>query len=471
MAQTIEIGTRRELFVDDHLLDTLDGACLRLHHPERREVAILCDAPWEDNIAGFNSLVQEGDSVRLYYRASIPDRSQESWSAVAMAESTDGGLHFERPNLGLVEFEGSRDNNLLRIGGPPQIPPVFRDTNPACDPAARYKGLSSAWRKLYAMASPDGLHWRLLQAEPLEMEGTFDTINTAFWDNRAGCYRSFTRYFENLDADSVEQDVLGPKPTVVRAIQSSTSRDFLHWTPVVHHQYTDDAARTQLYTNATVPCPGAEHIYLAFPNRYVQERIPNPAHPYPGVNDALFMASRDCVHWTRYLDAWVRPGLDLLNWTDRNNYPTWGIVQTSDTEWSMYVSEHYRHPTARPRLRRLSVRPYGFVSLHADYGGGQCATKPLIFAGHELRLNCATSAAGFVKVEIQDEGGAPLSGFSLDDADVFFGDTLDARMTWRGSADLSSLIGWPVRFRFVMRDADIFALRTVPAGSDPEGAI
>ena len=101
---------------------------------------------------------------------------------------------------------------------------------------------------------------------------------------------------------------------------------------------------TQLYTNATVPCPGAEHIYLAFPNRYVQDRVPNPDHPYPGVNDALFMASRDCVHWTRYLEAWVRPGLDPLNWTDRNNYPTWGIVQTSDNEWSLYISEHYRHP-------------------------------------------------------------------------------------------------------------------------------
>ncbi len=300
------------------------------------------------------------------------------------------------------------------------------------------------------------------------MVGTFDTINTAFWDSHAGCYRSFTRYFENLDVDSTEPDVLGPKPTVVRAIQSSTSQDFIHWTPVAHHQYADDVAGTQLYTNATVPCPGAEHIYLAFPNRYVQERVPNPDHPYPGVNDALFMTSRDCVHWTRYLEAWVRPGLDPLNWTDRNNYPTWGIVQTSDTEWSMYISEHYRHPTARPRLRRLSVRPHGFVSLHADYAGGQCVTNPLVFAGRELRLNCATSAAGYITVELQDERGAPLDGFTLGDADLFFGDALDAPMTWCGNADLSPLVGQPVRFRFVLRDADIFALRTVLVGNGSE---
>ncbi len=460
MKEVINIGNRRELFVDDYLIARFQDTWLKLHQPERREVAFLCDARWEDNVAGFNSLVQEKGSVRLYYRASIPDRGNEDEQAIALAESTDGGLHFDRPNLGLVEFEGHKDNNLLQIGGPPHVPPVFRDTNPLCASDARYKGLSSAWRKLYAMASPDGLRWHAMQKEPLDIEGTFDTINTAFWDRNTGNYRSFTRYFENLNTNSTEQDVLGSKPTVVRAIQSSTSQDFIHWTPVVHHQYADGYVDTQLYTNATVPCPGAEHIYLAFPNRYVQERVPNPNHLYPGVNDALFMSSRDCVHWTRYLDAWVRPGNDLMNWTDRNNYPTWGIVQTSDNEWSLYISEHYRHASARPCLRRLAVRPHGFVSLHADYAGGQCITKPLIFNGRELHLNCATSAAGFIKVEIQDETGVPLNGFSLDDAGIYFGDNLDAQMAWRGNADLAHLRGRPVRFRFVMRDADIFALRT-----------
>jgi hypothetical protein len=150
MINTINIGSRRELFVDDYLIDILQDARLQLHHPERREVAFLCDARWEDNVAGFNSLVREGDSVRLYYRAGIPDRGNEKGQAIALAESTDGGLHFERPNLGLVEFEGCKDNNLLQIGGPPHVPPVFRDTYPSCAPDARYKGLSSAWRKFFS---------------------------------------------------------------------------------------------------------------------------------------------------------------------------------------------------------------------------------------------------------------------------------------------------------------------------------
>ena len=451
----IDIGTRTELFVDRLLIDRMQGTHLQLQRPERREVAFQLDHPWEDEVGFFLSVVQEGCRVRLYYRAGIPDRGDESQYLIAVAESTDGGRTFDRPDLGLIEYRGSRRNNLIFAGGPPRVPPVFLDTNPAVDPSQRYKGLSAARRKLYAMCSADGIRWQPLQREPLQMDGAFDTVNTAFWDRSAGCYRSFTRYFENVDEGSISEDVLGPKPTVVRAIQSSASRDFVHWTPVVPHQYVDGQS-VQLYTNATVPCPGAEHIYLSFPNRYVQTRTPDPEHGHPGVNDALFMASRDCVHWTRYLEAWVRPGLDELNWTDRNNYPTWGLVETSPTEWSMYISEHYRHPGVPVRMRRLSIRPHGFVSLHAPYGGGECITKPFVFGGRTLCLNYATSAAGAVWVEVQAASGAPVAGYALADAEPLYGDALDRPVAWTGGKDLGALRGQPIRLRFVLKDADVF---------------
>jgi len=460
MREPIDLGVRRELFVDDYLIEEMAGARLALQHPQRLEVAFHCDAAWEDNVAGFKSLVQEGGRVRLYYRASMLDRADESQTIVALAESTDGGRSFTRPSLGLCEFDGGRDNNILSIGGKPGVPPAFVDTNPDCPPDQRYKGLDAHWRKLYALCSADGLRWRTMQDEPVEMDGTFDTINTAFWDAGAGCYRCFTRYFKDLSDDSTEQDVLGSAPTVVRAIQSATSQDFVHWSPVVPHEYDDDFDRMQLYTNATVPCPGAEHIYLAFPNRYVQERVVQPDHPYPGCNDALFMTSRDCVHWKRYPEAWVRPGLDPLNWTDRNNYPTWGIVETSPTEWSIYISEHYRHVSERPRLRRLAIRPHGSVSVHADVAGGEVISRPVTFAGRQLRLNFSTSAAGCVRVEIQDAAGHAIEGFAMDAMEPLFGDALDRPVCWRGGGDLSSLIGVPVRLRFALVDADVFAFRT-----------
>ena len=117
-------------------------------------------------------------------------------------------------------------------------------------------------------------------------------------------------------------------------------------------------------------------------------------------------------------------------------------------------------------VRRLSIRPHGFVSLHADWTTGQVTTRPIVFAGNELFLNCSTSAAGFIQVELQDASGAPIEGYSLQDADLIFGDHLDASVSWGGRTDLAALTGRPVRMRFVLCDADIYALRTAKGPGD-----
>ena len=216
-----------------------------------------------------------------------------------------------------------------------------------------------------------------------------------------------------------------------------------------------------MYTNAVTPCPGAEHIYIGFPNRFVQIRENVQGAYGDGCNDALFMCSRDGVHWTRYREAWVRPGLDPRNWTHRNNYPTWGIIQTSETEWSMLISEHYMQKDGAPcRWRRLSIRPWGFASVCSGYNGGEVLTKPLIFGGNALHLNYSTSVAGCIHVEIQDLAGKPMEGFAAPDMLPLLGDRLDAEIRWKQGSDLSALIGKPVRFRFILKDADIFAMRT-----------
>lgn len=461
MSKCVDIGTRRELFVDNFLIEEMTDCELDLKRPERREISFICDAPWEDNVPGALSVFNDGDIVRRYYRASFPEHDTgEDFQVLALAESTDGGITFERPNLGLVEFEGSKNNNILMIGGPPRVPPAFKDTNPDCEPDEQYKGVSQKWGELYAMSSPDGLRWKSMLDGPVKMEGKFDTINTAFWDSVTGCYRSFTRYFKNYDESLTTEDVVGAvKPIAIRAIQSSTSPDFVNWTPPVPNEYNDDYDDMQLYTNAVLPCPGAEHIYVGFPNRYVQERVFNPDHELAGVNDAMFMSSRDCVHWKRWSEAWVRPGLDPRNWTDRNNYPTWGIVETSDTEWSMYISEHYRQPDAHCRYPRLSIRPHGFVSVNAGFKGGEFVTKPIVFGGSELRLNYSTSAAGSVQIELQDETGTPLPGYAAAEMEPLFGDELDRTIEWNGGSDLSTQAGKPIRLRFLVKDADVFAFR------------
>lgn len=446
--------------VDRKWIARMRGATLKLAQPERREIPITFDAPWESSGAFPKSVVQEGSTIRLFYRACSPDSNDSSIQGAAVAVSHDGGLSFEKPELGQVDWKGSTANNLLSISAPPHMPPVFRDTNPDCRPEERFKGLSAHWKQAYAMVSPDGLDWRVLGDGPLKMTGTFDTVNTAFWDPIIGRYRSYTRFFYHLEDGMEEVNVLGRDATVVRSIQSSTSKDFLHWTKPRPNRYRDRLGETQLYTNATLPCPDTDGLYLAFPNRYVQHREIDPAHGHPGANDALFMSSRDGVTWTRFSEAWVRPGLDPLNWTDRNNYPVWGIVRTSSTEWSMYITEHYRHKTEPGRLRRLSIRPHGFVSVHADTGGGGFVTRPMRPAVGDLRINFATSAAGSLRIAATGVDGTEIPGYGLNDMDEIFGDELDRVVVWRGGRSLRALgPDATVRLIFSLNEADLYAFR------------
>src|SRR5207245_447749 len=104
-------------------------------------------------------------------------------------------------------------------------------------------------------------------------------------------------------------------------------------------------------------------------------------------------ASRDghCFQ-RRFLEAYIRPGLDSHNWTDRSNFVAWGIVPTGPREMSIYVLEHFRLPDIR--IRRGVLRTDGFVSAGAGFHGGELTTKPLLFRGHALVVNYSTAAAG-----------------------------------------------------------------------------
>jgi hypothetical protein len=118
---------------------------------------------------------------------------------------------------------------------------------------------------------------------------------------------------------------------------------------------------------------------------------------------------------------------------------------------------NWRLPTVH--IRRFSLRTDGFVSARAGYAGGEFITRPLIFTGNTLKLNFSTSAVGSVRVEIQDTEGHPQPGFTLDACPEIFGDEIDGTVEWEGDGDMRSLAGQPVRLRFVLKDADLFAFR------------
>ena len=97
--------------------------------------------------------------------------------------------------------------------------------------------------------------------------------------------------------------------------------------------------------------------------------------------------------------------------------------------------------------------------VSAPMRGGELVTRPVRFSGASLCLNFATSAAGALRVELQRPDGQPLPGFTLADCRPIFGDTVDRAVTWKNGANVGNLQGQPVRMRFELKDADLFALR------------
>jgi hypothetical protein len=126
---------------------------------------------------------------------------------------------------------------------------------------------------------------------------------------------------------------------------------------------------------------------------------------------------------------------------------------------SLYYMEHYR--TNDVQIRRGVLRIDGLTSVQANFAGGEFVTRPLTFTGEQLTINYATSAAGSVKVEVQDATGTPIPGFTLDDCPELYGDRLDQTVNWTAGSSLKTLAGQTIRLRFVMRDADLYALQFV----------
>jgi hypothetical protein len=458
--EPIALGDRRELLVDDFLLEHLEGATLQLHAPEPREVVLVCDAPWEGNTSAYFTLFQDGDRFRAYYRGSHFDETTKRGTHpefTCYAESRDG-VRWEKPSLGLVPFAGSTANNII-LSDPEashNFAP-FRDTNPAAPPEARYKALAGGKTPvngkprpcLHAYVSPDGIRWKRLQDEAVITAGAFDSQNLAFFDATRGVYRAYWRYFT---AGSTDEN--GWKPKGVRAIRTAVSRDFRTWDDPVDLDY-GDAPDEHLYTNAIRPYDRAPHLFLGFPTRF------QPAHQQV---EPVFMTSRDGVRFRR----WPREIIPITAPEDRDgnrsNYLAHGLFQLpgQDRELSVYATEAY-YTGPGSRLRRFAYRVDGFVSARAE-ATGSVLTKPFTFTGDALFVNLRSG--GPTRFELQDAAGRPLPGFSLQDCAPLQLDEIETRVAWTGGS-LAPHAGQAVRLRAALDRADWFAFRFGPSAPAP----
>jgi hypothetical protein len=478
--EIINVRGQRQLFIDDAFIDSCIGSAeLRIHHPVRRGIALTHDAPWEGNGCGYHTVFKDGEVYRMYYKAwQIGTGGKVSNPVVICYAQSPDGIKWEKPSLGLVEFKGSTENNIIlkQINGYGchDFSP-FIDERPDVPADQKYKAVGfvrglQERKGLYGLVSADAIHWERVQEDfIITDEGwVFDTQNIVFWSDMEQRYVMY--YRKTVDN--------------VRNIARAISPDFLHWEKqgLIDFQGQGPDALEQFYTNQIRPYYRAPHIYIGFPSRYCDrgwltatDALPSPTlrceraqgqtRYGSAVTDALLISSRDGRQFYRWNDAFIRPGLRTRhNWAYGDNYVAWHVVETmpeyddQPAELSIYATESY-FTGNMSRLRRYTLRLDGFTSIYAPSDGGDVISKPLIFSGDALRLNFSTSAAGNVRIELMDASGEAIPGFRKDDCELIFGDALDYPVKWAGKSDLNDLQGKIVRLRFILCEANVFSFR------------
>jgi hypothetical protein len=455
----LDLGTGREIFVDNYLIEKLEGTRLMLKQPVDKGVMFVYDKPWETYAPAYVTILKDGDLYRAYYRAGkregLRAYTNDEWTCYAESKN---GVDWVKPDLGLFEFHGSKANNIVLANEAPihhNFSP-FIDKNPQCHPDQKYKALGGTSRDgigLIPYCSADAIHWKKMNNDGVIKKGAFDSQNVSFWSESEGKYICYFRTFTKLGR--------------VRTVSRTTSSDFINWTPPVEMTYGDTPFE-HLYIQQTSPYFRAPHIYVAIGARLLPDRkiatteqlndLKVDPTQHKGLSEPYLMTTRgDSLYDRTFMEAFIRPATGLNNWSARCNFPALNVVQTGLEEMSLYVNQDYTQPTSH--LHRYAMRLDGFSSINAPYKGGEVLTKPFFFSGKELEINYSTAAAGDIQIEIQDIDGKPINGFSISDCQLLIGNELARTVSWTGGSDLSKLVSRPIRLRIHMKDADLFSMR------------
>ena len=483
----INIGKCRECFFDDYIIDTMHTTAeTRVHNPIRRELVIKHDAPWEGCGCDFHNFFydEEYGKYRLYYLGwKLKDDATGSDGIRACYMESRDGIHWEKPNLGLVEYNGSKDNNILLNS---QMHPrldnfmVFKDTNPECKKGEEYKCVLRAEKIvdgngkacLKCLFSSDGIHFN--DGYEITDHGAFDSLNVAFWDEVAKVYRCYFRSNHKVGDRNTDAGM----GLEVRDIRYMESKDFKNWSEprLLDFGNTEDIP---LYTNVCQNYYRAPQYVIGFPSRYIERKAwtknydelcgkekrqkrMKGGEPRYGltVTDCIFMASRDGLNFTKYDEAFMTPGPEFPeNWVYGDCYPFRGMLETpsdipgAEPEISMFAfNNHWMGLDYATDVYRYTIRRDGFVSRHAGATEKLLVTKPFVYDGKSMYANLSTSARGYMYFTVKSKDGETIESCEM------FGDSTDKKIGFC-DGDIEKLSGREVVLEIRMMDADIYSFR------------
>jgi hypothetical protein len=484
-ADPIPVGDAKQLFVDDRVVGELRAVSRVFNQPEKSELNPILkgERPWEGRMIYVGTVLYDDEDrvFKMWYWAlnmsyQVPPKPFAQYDNLLRAAkyretfslcyaTSEDGIRWNRPDLGLVEFEGSRANNLLppvadgRMHGYASIVKDAHDR----DPARRYKAV--AWRPKDASGaygvgvyfSPDGLRWTASARNPVIRE-TSDVHTLLGWDERIGKY---VAYFRPGPGQK-----LSPRAGsgAVRIIGYSTSDDFEHWSPIVPALVPNpgDPVDTQFYG---MPALRYEGMYLGFPWAFRTNQLTHVPQ---------LVYSRDGLHFTRtpgrndFLPLGARGSFD-----DGNAYLVRPVAH-GDRLWLYYTGTRWRDAldlfelgdAARDSIGLATLPLDGFVSMEAGPNEGTLTTRPLTFTGNRLTVNMQAGRKGYgvdevtsVRVEILDDGGKAISGFTLAEADALGSTGVAQIVRWRGRDDVGALARRAVRLRFHLKNVKLYAFQ------------
>ena len=482
----LHIAKGLEPLWDDYLVDTrYTDARLSVNKPQRIGSVMTFDKPWEGKATCYFHIIKDDDIYRMYYlgwNVGCRNLPHEGFY-VCYAESKDG-LEWVRPSLGIQEYQGSTDNNILI--DPKKLTDgffVMKDENPNCPPNMKYKAVTQRLHEngmpyLMGYVSADGIHF---EEYGMISDGYhYDSLNVLIWSQAKGKYYLFFRCRHEKPEDANSPF----KETKVRDLIVAESEDFVNWSEPKPFDF-QGAEDYPLYTNAISEYLYDKRYFVGFPTRYNERREWNASferlcgkenrkylmeysakHDFEktpryglAITDGLFMFSRDGYTWHRFDEACYPPGPERdMSWIYGNGYPAVGLIETpgryedEEPEITQFVKEAC-WDRKTPELLRYVWRKDGFASYKADYKKTMLLTKPFTFEGETLSMNFCTSARGGIYIKVLDEYSNPIEGYSTCE---MFGDSVNRIIDF--DKPFGELQGKKIRLQFEMRDAELFAL-------------
>ncbi|MFV2069607.1 MAG: hypothetical protein ACC645_21795 [Pirellulales bacterium] len=426
----IAVTTERQLFVDDVLVESAIGVTRTLHSVKKHPAnpLVMPDKPWEGQcVLLYGSVMRDPETAkfRMWYLAWGKQLGKPTF--ICYAESDDG-LAWTKPNLDLVEFEGSKENNIVMPGWS-QTTILYDPRDP--DPSRRYKGVLRM-NGTRGFLSPDGLHWR---DAGILLDQAYDGT-TVQWNPITRKWIAMVKIFHDGK----------------RARGYAESDDFFHWTDTYYMFTTDERDD-----------PG-DQMYSIYPF-YYEGLLFGHLRMYHTTTDRIdiqLITSRNGKQWDRVIRTpFIPVSEEKGRWDYANNsVPTSAPIRVGDELWFYYAGRSTLHNEA-PNTGAIglgTLRVDGFFSMDAGAEVGVLTTKPVTLAGDTLYLN-ANAKGGSLRVEILDEAGKLLDGYGGVECNALTGDTIRFPVAWeRGS--LAAVKGKTVRLRFRMKGASVYSFWT-----------